>query len=240
MIADLLAQGWSPKAIADELELAGSTVSYHIERLRDPPKVRPEVVVNLDEVRKKVRTREQVADLLGQGFTRRETARRLGLSKATVSYHARRLGLPIDERGARRYDWDAVQRYYDEGHSVRDCIKTFGFDHETWNAAKKRGAVITRSQRTPTEQLFIAGRPGNRGNLKQRLISDGLRANHCEVCGLSEWRGHPLSMALHHINGDRLDNRLENLELLCPNCHSQTDTYSGRNGHRRRSDESDG
>jgi 5-methylcytosine-specific restriction endonuclease McrA len=40
-------------------------------------------------------------------------------------------------------------------------------------------------------------------------------------------------MALHHINGDRLDNRLENLELLCPNCHSQTDTYSGRNGHRR-------
>ena len=40
-------------------------------------------------------------------------------------------------------------------------------------------------------------------------------------------------MALHHINGDRLDNRLENLELLCPNCHSQTETFAGRNGHRR-------
>jgi 5-methylcytosine-specific restriction endonuclease McrA len=40
-------------------------------------------------------------------------------------------------------------------------------------------------------------------------------------------------VALHHINGDRLDNRLENLQLLCPNCHSQTSTYSGRNGHRR-------
>jgi 5-methylcytosine-specific restriction endonuclease McrA len=39
-------------------------------------------------------------------------------------------------------------------------------------------------------------------------------------------------MALHHINGDRLDNRLENLELLCPNCHSQTETFAGRNGRR--------
>jgi 5-methylcytosine-specific restriction endonuclease McrA len=41
-------------------------------------------------------------------------------------------------------------------------------------------------------------------------------------------------MQLHHINGDGLDNRLENLELLCANCHSQTSTYAGRNGHRRK------
>jgi hypothetical protein len=39
-------------------------------------------------------------------------------------------------------------------------------------------------------------------------------------------------MALHHINGDRFDNRVENLELLCPNCHSQTDTFGGRNSRR--------
>jgi 5-methylcytosine-specific restriction endonuclease McrA len=41
-------------------------------------------------------------------------------------------------------------------------------------------------------------------------------------------------MQLHHVNGDGLDNRLENLELLCANCHSQTETYGGRNGHRRK------
>ena len=41
-------------------------------------------------------------------------------------------------------------------------------------------------------------------------------------------------MQLHHINGHGDDNRLENLELLCANCHSMTDTYGGRNGHRRK------
>jgi 5-methylcytosine-specific restriction endonuclease McrA len=40
-------------------------------------------------------------------------------------------------------------------------------------------------------------------------------------------------MQLHHINGDGSDNRLENIIFLCANCHSQTDTYGGRNGHRR-------
>jgi 5-methylcytosine-specific restriction endonuclease McrA len=43
-----------------------------------------------------------------------------------------------------------------------------------------------------------------------------------------------LSLQLHHINGERHDNRLENLALLCPNCHSQTNTWAGRNGTRRR------
>jgi hypothetical protein len=43
----------------------------------------------------------------------------------------------------------------------------------------------------------------------------------------------PLSMALHHVNGDGSDNRLENIKFLCPNCHAQTSNYGGRNGHRR-------
>ena len=49
-----------------------------------------------------------------------------------------------------------------------------------------------------------------------------------------EWRGKPLSMELHHVNGDGRDNRLENLRLLCGNCHAQTDNWGGRGRKRRR------
>jgi hypothetical protein len=55
-----------------------------------------------------------------------------------------------------------------------------------------------------------------------------LKLQRCERCGLTEWRGQPLSLELHHVNGNGSDNRLENLMLLCPNCHSQTETWGGR------------
>lgn len=80
----------------------------------------------------------------------------------------------------------------------------------------------------------MTGRRTQRGHLKLRLIAEGLKEPRCEECGLAEWRGRPLSIAIHHVNGDGQDNRLENLVFLCPNCHSQTDTFGGRNGHRRR------
>jgi DNA-binding CsgD family transcriptional regulator/5-methylcytosine-specific restriction endonuclease McrA len=234
-IAQLLAEGYSAKAIADRLLLAGTTVSYHIERLRNPPQPKPRRRrVRVETARIHGSTRKQVSVLLAEGLNRSEIARRLGVSKATISYHARRLGAPVDERGARRYDWEAIQRYYDEGHSVRDCVAAFGFSHETWQSAKKRGAITTRPQTTPAAELFVAGQPRSRSNLRRRLLTEGLKPSVCAICGVSEWLDQPLSLALHHINGDRIDNRLENLELLCPNCHSQTDSYSGRNGHRRR------
>jgi hypothetical protein len=167
--------------------------------------------------------------MLQGGMSRAAIARALGLSRSTVSYHARRLGHPVDERGARRYDWPTVQRFYDDGHCVRECIARFGFSRQTWHAAVQRGAVVPRAYPMPIEELLVADTYRSRHNVKLRLLREGLKEHRCETCGLTEWRGRPLSMALHHVNGDGQDNRLENLELLCPNCHAQTDNFSSRN-----------
>ena len=65
--------------------------------------------------------------------------------------------------------------------------------------------------------------------LKNRLLKEGIKENICEVCGLSEWNGKPLNMELHHLDGDRTNHKLENLQILCPNCHAQTDNFRAKN-----------
>jgi hypothetical protein len=179
-------------------------------------------------------TRDEVERLFALGFTQAQISRELGLTKSTVAYHARSLGVRADPRFARRHDWEAVQRAIDEeALSMKQCLDRFGFSRESWYLAVKRGAIVPRPHMMSLEELLVVGRRTGRSHLKQRLLKCGVKENRCEQCGISEWQGKPLNMHLHHINGDGLDNRLENLELLCANCHSQTDTYGGRNGHRR-------
>ena len=84
----------------------------------------------------------------------------------------------------------------------------------------QRGMITPRPCFKPLEEIFAANSRHSRGHLKLRLLRLGVKDGSCERCGLSEWRGAPISMQLHHVNGDRLDHRIENLELLCPNCHS--------------------
>jgi Zn finger protein HypA/HybF involved in hydrogenase expression len=82
----------------------------------------------------------------------------------------------------------------------------------------------------PLDQVLVRGSKISRASLKRKLIKANLLVEQCSKCHLGlEWQGEPLTLQLDHINGDNTDNRLENLRLLCPNCHSQTDTYAGRN-----------
>lgn len=120
---------------------------------------------------------------------------------------------------------------------MRQCLERFGFCRETWSAAVRRGDVVPRPHKMPIESLLVVGRAQtNRSHLKRRLIDAGLKQDRCERCGLDEWMGERLTTELHHVNGDGADNRLENLQLLCGNCHSQTHNWGGkgvkRNGSR--------
>ncbi|HEX8068163.1 MAG TPA: LuxR C-terminal-related transcriptional regulator [Thermoleophilaceae bacterium] len=178
-------------------------------------------------------TRKRVAARLAHGKTLAEVARELGLSKSTVSWHARRLGHAGRTELAQRYDWGEVQRYYDAGHSSNECCAHFGFARSAWAAAVGDGRVIPRPRASPLCDLLVAGGRTSRHTLKRRLIAAGIKDGRCDWCGIDSWLDEPLSLHLHHVNGDGSDNRLHNLRLLCPNCHSQTENFAGRAVRRR-------
>ena len=81
----------------------------------------------------------------------------------------------------------------------------------------------------PIEEILVENSTYQSFKLKKRLIAEGIKLCICESCGLEEWLGVQIPLELHHINGDNRDNRLENIRLLCPNCHALTETYRGRN-----------
>ena len=69
--------------------------------------------------------------------------------------------------------------------------------------------------------------PYKGGLIREELIK--VRGHKCEKCGLTEWNNQPIPLEAHHIDGDKCNNTLENLELLCPNCHTLTSNYGTKN-----------
>ena len=133
-----------------------------------------------------------------------------------------------------KYNWKIIQKYYNTGKSIRQCMKKFGFASRSWGNASERGDIKSRTRVIPIEKYLVKychdDCHGDRGNIKRRLIHEGILKNKCYQCGqLPTWNNKELVMVLDHINGKKYDYRLTNLRLLCPNCNAQTETFSGKN-----------
>ena len=94
---------------------------------------------------------------------------------------------------------------------------------------KKEGRYRNRFTAMPDEEFFNNGCNRSGDSILKRLVEGGYKEYKCEGCKTTEWMGKPLRLQVHHINGDHYDNRIENIQILCPNCHSQTDTYARNN-----------
>lgn len=102
---------------------------------------------------------------------------------------------------------------------------------QCWN----KGLDIFKDQRTSNlkfEEIFCKNSNFSINRYKKRLVENGLLEYKCSICDLDKWMGNEIVLELDHINGINNDNRMENLRFLCPNCHSQTDTFRGRNTNR--------
>ena len=115
-------------------------------------------------------------------------------------------------------------------------IKELGIDvsHFTGQAWNTGGENLRKNSKTPDELVFCENSNFAKSKLKTRLIEGGYKEERCEKCGRTEWEGDKIPLQTHHINGVCNDNRLENLQLLCPNCHAQTDNYCSKNVKKER------
>ncbi len=89
-------------------------------------------------------------------------------------------------------------------------------------------ATLPPHKKTSLEEYLRPGSRVNSDKLRRLLISSGTKAPRCERCGLEEWLGGRAPLELDHINSDHSDNRLENLQILCPNCHAVKTVESRR------------
>jgi hypothetical protein len=104
-------------------------------------------------------------------------------------------------------------------------ISTNHFSGQSWRKGSKAPVKDAYSMEIVLTKNFYY----NSNRLRKRLISEGYKLHMCEICNNSTWNNNPIPLELDHINGDNMDNRIENLRIVCPNCHAQTPTYRGKN-----------
>lgn len=140
---------------------------------------------------------------------------------------------------------DYIIRQLELGVPRAQICREFRCKHETlavrlerWGVSHLKNQSSKGIPRTklykPSHNYTYEGAPRIHSHfLRLKLIRDGVKDKLCEICGLGEWQGKEIPLELHHVDGNRYNNVLDNLQIVCPNCHALTSTHAGRNIKRR-------
>jgi len=115
-------------------------------------------------------------------------------------------------------NYEQVKKYIKELE-----LDTSHFTGQRWNRGKTFGSKVNLNDKLKKDTNH------NSNRLRKQLISQGIFEKKCYGCNLDKWLDNPIPLELDHINGIKTDNRIENLRILCPNCHALTPTYRGKN-----------
>lgn len=191
---------------------------------------------------------KKIKDLDANGINLGEIAKRLEMSYNQVRYYARLFDLDYyTEKLAKK---DEEEKYICEliknSNNINQVCSKLGIVGTNSNYKKiysiiekykidtSHFCVITNMTHSNSKRdlndILRENTSYPSSKLWKRLIKEGLKEKKCECCGLTEWQGKEIPLELHHINGNHNDNRIENLQLLCPNCHAQTDNFCKANG----------
>lgn len=125
--------------------------------------------------------------------------------------------------------------------TLHKIIEEYKLDETQLNINRKSlfskcAEFAKRTNKIPIEHILSNECPYYSSyNLLRRLVAEGYKEYCCEICGITDWMGKPISLQLDHLDGNHNNNALENLRVVCPNCHSQTETYAGKNIDRSQS-----
>jgi len=189
--------------------------------------------------------------LINEDLTQREIATRAGVSPTAVRYWLKKYGMSTQRMTKRSalYDESRLRNAVSECDSASGVLRLFGMrpaggNHKTLSKYIAKYNIDTShflgnkcgrggpSRKIANNEVFVRNSEFS-GKLYGRLVEIG-REELCSKCGSgTEWGGEPLRLQVDHINGVSNDHRKENLRFLCPNCHSQTKTYGGRNNGQR-------
>lgn len=111
--------------------------------------------------------------------------------------------------------------------TVNPVLERLGIDY----AGNQSGKGQTKQSSTylPLKDYLAQSQDIQSNKVRIKLLKEGYKEHKCENCGLTTWLDQPIPLELHHIDGNRNNNVLENYQLLCPNCHALTDSYRGKN-----------